>query len=60
MVTIRGDTQARAVTGASSLAVSATDKRGQLISEFLMIFTHPKFEIQNGDIPDIQNSPNIA
>jgi hypothetical protein len=45
MVTIRGDAQARAATGASGLAVSATDKRGQLISEFLMIFTHPKFEI---------------
>jgi hypothetical protein len=34
--------------------------RAQLISEFLMIFTHPNFEIRNGDLPDIQNSPNFS
>jgi hypothetical protein len=25
-----------------------------------MIFTDPNFEIQNGDISDVQNSPNFA
>jgi hypothetical protein len=25
-----------------------------------MIFTHPIFEIQNGDLPDVQNSPNFV
>jgi hypothetical protein len=25
----------------------------------LMIFTHPNLEIRNGDIPDVQNSPNF-
>jgi hypothetical protein len=28
--------------------------------EFSMIFNHSNFEIQNGDLPDVQNSPNFA
>jgi hypothetical protein len=28
--------------------------------KFPMIFTHPNFEIQNEDLPDIQNSLNFA
>jgi hypothetical protein len=28
--------------------------------EFPMIFNHPNFEIQNSDLPDVQNSPNFA
>jgi hypothetical protein len=28
--------------------------------EFPMIFNHSNFEIQNGDLPVAQNSPNIA
>jgi hypothetical protein len=28
--------------------------------EFLMIFNHSNFEIQNGDLPVVQNSPNFA
>jgi hypothetical protein len=25
-----------------------------------MIFNHPNFEIRNGILPDVQNSPNFA
>jgi hypothetical protein len=28
--------------------------------EFLMIFNHSNFEIQNSDLPDVQNSPNFS
>jgi hypothetical protein len=28
--------------------------------EFPMIFNHSNFEIQNGDLPDVQNSLNFA
>jgi hypothetical protein len=28
--------------------------------EFPMIFNQSKFEIQNGDLHDVQNSPNFA
>jgi hypothetical protein len=28
--------------------------------EFPMIFNHLNFEIQNGDLPDVQNAPNFA
>jgi hypothetical protein len=28
--------------------------------EFSMIFNHSNFEIQNGDLPDVQNLPNFA
>jgi hypothetical protein len=28
--------------------------------EFLMTFNHSNFEIQNGDLPVVQNSPNFA
>jgi hypothetical protein len=27
---------------------------------FFKIFKHPKFEIQNGDLPDVQISPNFV
>jgi hypothetical protein len=32
----------------------------QLQFKFPMIFTHLNFEIQNGDLLDIKNSPNFA
>jgi hypothetical protein len=28
--------------------------------EFPIIFNHSNFEIQNGDLPNVQNSPNFA
>jgi hypothetical protein len=40
--------------------VALTDKRAQLNFVISMIFTHPNFEIQNGDHPDVHNSPTFA
>jgi hypothetical protein len=60
------------VTGAVALAhgtgrpVGAVKRPVQLTSgplalfEFPMIFNHSSFEIQNGDLPDVQNSPNFV
>jgi hypothetical protein len=33
---------------------------GQLHFVISMIFTHPNFEIRNGELPEVQNSLNFA
>jgi hypothetical protein len=40
--------------------VEEDGKRALPDFKFPMIFTHPNFEIQNDDLPDIQNSLNFA
>jgi hypothetical protein len=37
-----------------------TDKWARLPFKFAKIFNLPKFEIRNGDLPDIQNLPNFV
>jgi hypothetical protein len=37
-----------------------TDKCAFSHFEFPMIFNHSNFEVQNRDLPDVQNSPKFA
>jgi hypothetical protein len=41
-------------------AVLDTDKWAFDHFEFQMIFNHSNFKIPNGNLPDVQNSPNFA
>jgi hypothetical protein len=41
-------------------AVPLADKRAPTLFQISKIFNLPNFEIQNGDIPTVQNSPNFA
>jgi hypothetical protein len=41
-------------------SAAETDKWARLHFDISMIFTHPNFEIQNGDLSDVQNSPNFS